>query len=232
MYINEVSHLPARLYPPSISHLATDVENILFIPCILVNSVWSHTCLQKWNIKWQKIKNSEALLTPFKLSLAIGMQVSYRSCFPPEETCAFTKNVVNCSVFFHIPKLPDGFEFFPCLFNRVSPENYESMKLKKYRESSAAKPFSAGALMALRGLPGPDPDQLHQDPVSAPGAVRPCPSEAAAGLVPIPRELPDAWGCPTPGQGGGTGTAWGHCAAPEVRASESHLPVPLPDIHK
>lgn len=40
-------------------------------------------------MKWQKIKNSVALLTPFRLSLAIRMQVSYASCFPPEETCAF-----------------------------------------------------------------------------------------------------------------------------------------------
>lgn len=157
----------------------------------------------------------------------------------------FTKTVVNCSVFSHIPKLPGGFEFFPCLFNTVSPENYESMKLKKCPESSTAKPFNAGALMALRGLPGPE--QLHPGPTlcpglrtpwQLPGAVRACPREAAAGLDSIPREVPAAWGCPgapsclTPGQGGGTGTAWGHCAAPEVRASESQLPVSHPGIHK
>lgn len=106
----------------------------------------------------------------------------------------FTKTVVNCSVFSHIPKLPGGFEFFPCLFNTVSPENYGSMKLKKCPESSTGKPFNAGALMALRGLPGPE--QLHPGPTvcpglrtpwQLPGAVRACPREAAAGLDSIPR---------------------------------------------
>lgn len=165
-----------------------------------------------------------ALLTPFKLSLAIRMQVSYSSCFPPEETCAFYQKCSELLCVFPYSKLPDGFEFFPCLFNWVSSGNNDSMKLKKYQESSTAKPFSAGALVALGGLPGSDPSlRTHTLPRS---------------------QHISSWGCQTLSQWGWSRAAlhaqggmipraaWGHCAAPEGRASGSHLPVSHPDIHK
>lgn len=120
--------------------------------------------------------------------------------------------------FFHIPKLPDGFEFFPCLFKRVSPENNGSMKLKRHQESRTAKAFSAGALMALRGLPAPDQLHPHSAQVSGPhisswGCQSLPQSGSRAGLHP----QGGAWClglpcCPTPGQG-----LPGDTAAPEVR---------------
>lgn len=178
------------------------------------------------NYKMAEDKKFSGILTPFKLSLAIRIQVLYSSCFPPEETCTCYQKYSELLCGFPHFKTADGFEFFPCLFNRVSPENNDSMKLKKYQKAS--QPFSAGALMVLRGLPALT--SCTQDPhsaqvsaaTSAPGAVRPCPSRAD----PHPWEMPDPQGCP------GTGTAWGCCAAPEVRASESHLLLSHPDIHK
>lgn len=63
----------------------------------------------------------------------MGCKSHTAAVFIQKKPVLLTKNVVNCSEFFYIPKLPDGFEFFPCLFNRVSPEYHDSMKLKKYQ---------------------------------------------------------------------------------------------------